>query len=461
MSRQGALDAALRIAADRRRNGMADLRSADRYLSQLKGVFSVTLNDARAIISHFHGDMRDGLAGEESSLKMLPAFVGRPQGTEEGQFLAVDLGGTAFRVLAVALDGKGHAAVTAAGRSVIPPELMHGGGGRLFDFIAQGIQAFFSEHKLSRKQAYPLAFTFSFPMAQTAVDSGTLIEWTKGFTASGVVGRDVAGLLAKALKRRELGFIRTVALANDTVGTLMAGSYADPSCDLGVILGTGTNACYPEKGARIGRRPELADCGEMIVNLEWGNFNKLKMNVYDMRLDCASGNAGRQQLEKMVSGMYLGEIARRVIERMTGRGLLFGGEDQDIFDEEYALTAEHLSLLAGGADIFTGLGLPDVSAKDKRAIGEIGRIVVTRSARIAAAAIAAVVTWMDARLEADHTVAVDGSLFEKYPGYGEAMTALLQDLFGDRAARIKLNLVKDGSGIGAAIIGAVAASARC
>ena len=440
---------------------MKDLRNADRFLSHLESLFSVTFEDARAIIGHFHQEMRYGLAGEESSLKMLPSFVGRPQGTEKGQFLALDLGGTNFRVLAVALDGKGHAAIASVCKVAIPQELMQGACDGLFDFIADSIQAFFREHRLSQQQAYALAFTFSFPVEQSSIASGKLIEWTKGFTASGVEGRDVVALLSEALKRRELGFIRVAALANDTVGTLVAGSYAEPSCDMGVILGTGTNACYPEKAARIRKRPELEACGEMIVNTEWGNFDKLKTNVYDRLLDGASRNAGRQRLEKMVSGMYLGEIARRVIVEMTGQGLLFEGKGQAAFAGEYALTAEHLSMLSGGSDIFAGLGLADVSAADGQAIREIGRIVSTRSARIAGAAIAAVVTWMDAHLEAGHTVAIDGSLFEKYPGYQDAMRLLLQDLFGNRAARIKLELVRDGSGIGSAIIGAVAASSRC
>jgi hexokinase len=437
---------------------MTDLKDSDRFLSQLESVFSVTLQDARVIIRHFHQEMRYGLAGEESSLKMLPSFVGRPKGTEKGQFLALDLGGTNFRVMAVALDGKGHAAIAAVSKFTIPGALMQGDCVGLFDFIADGIQAFFRENRISRQLAYNLAFTFSYPVEQSSITSGKLIEWTKGFTASGVVGRDVVALLSEALKRRELGFIHTAALANDTVGTLVAGSYADPSCDMGVILGTGTNACYPEKAARIRKRPELEACGEMIINMEWGNFDKLKTNVYDSLLDGASHSVGRQQMEKMVSGMYLGEIARRVIVEMTGKGLLFEGKGQTAFAGEYALTTEHLSMLAGGSDIFTGLSLADVSAADRQAIREIGRIVSTRSARIAGAAIAAVVTWMDTHLEADHTIAIDGSLFEKYPGYRDAMTALLQDLFGDRAARIKLKLVRDGSGIGSAIIGAVAAS---
>ena len=440
---------------------MTVIRSTDRFLSRLESSFAVTLQDARDIIDRFHEEMQLGLAGEECSLKMIPAYVGRPQGTEKGQFLALDLGGTNFRVLVVKLDGKGQAAIAVAGKFGIPHALMHGDCVGLFDFIADGIQAFFREHKLGRQQAYALAFTFSFPVEQSSIASGKLIEWTKGFTASGVVGRDVVVLLAEALKRRKLGFIRIAALANDTVGTLVAGSYADPSCDMGVILGTGTNACYPEKSTRIGKRPGLEACGEMIVNMEWGNFDKLRTTAYDRLLDAASPSAGRQQLEKMVSGMYLGEIARRVIVEMTGKGLLFKGKYPAAFAGEYALTAEHLSLLASGADIFTSLGLAGVTAAERQAVREIGRIVSARSAGIAGAAIAAVVTWMDAHLEMDHTVAIDGSLFEKYPGYPDEMTALLQGLFGERAARIKLRLVRDGSGIGSAIIGAVAASTRC
>lgn len=41
--------------------------------------------------------------------------------------------------------------------------------------------------------------------------------------------------------------VDVVALLNDTVGTLMACAFKDNTCQIGVILGTGTNACYMEK----------------------------------------------------------------------------------------------------------------------------------------------------------------------------------------------------------------------
>lgn len=440
-------------------NMIADTRN--NFLARLESVFSVTSEDAREIIGHFHQDMRHGLAGGASSLKMLPAFICRPKGTEAGSFLALDLGGTHFRILVVDLDGRGRAAATAVSKFTIPQALMGGNGESLFNFMADGIRTFFDSHKLGDKQVYDLAFTFSFPMEQQAVSSGILIEWTKGFSAIGVAGRDVMALLTQAMTRKGLRHVRATALANDTVGTLMAGCYEDPACDLGVILGTGTNACYPEQGERIRKNPALGACREMIVNLEWGNFDKLKSSVYDQQVDNASCNAGRQRLEKMVSGMYMGEIARRIIEEMTAHSLLFAGHGPSLLTREYALATEHLSWLAAGTDIFTGLGLIDISAADRQTIREIGRIVSERSSRIAGTAIAAVVTWMDPALVMNHTIAIDGALFEKFPGYENAMKAIIRELFGNNAARIKLKHVRDGSGIGSAIIAAVAASGQC
>jgi hexokinase len=182
------------------------------------------------------------------------------------------------------------------------------------------------------------------------------------------------------------------------------------------------------------------------------------MNVYDQALDQASDNNGMQHLEKMVSGMYLGEIARHVFVDMIKNGLLFDGSNLPVFSEKYMLRTEHLSLIAQGSDFFAEFGITDVKEKDKKTIREVCRIVSTRSARIAGTAIAAVITWMDASLERNHTVAIDGALFEKYPGYRDCITDMLQELFGKKAKRIRIELVRDGSGIGSAVVGAVTAS---
>jgi hypothetical protein len=79
------------------------------------------------------------------------------------------------------------------------------------------------------------------------------------------------------------------------------------------------------------------------------------------------------------------------------QGLIFKGADPLLFTADYSLSAEQM----------------------------------------AATAIAAVVLWMDDSLEYSHTIAVDGSLFLKYPGFRAERLSSLVELLGDRSERIK------------------------
>lgn len=45
--------------------------------------------------------------------------------------------------------------------------------------------------------------------------------------------------------------IDVVAVLNDTTGTMMACAFQENSCNIGVICGTGSNACYMERIAMI------------------------------------------------------------------------------------------------------------------------------------------------------------------------------------------------------------------
>jgi len=433
-------------------------RTLHTYLSNLEDLFSFSPAEAQEAAARFHEEMRRGLDGQTSSLRMLPSYVGRPTGREEGQFLALDLGGTNLRVLAVRLDGRGLAEITAVNRLTVPETVMRGPGEALFDFLADGVALFLEEHRLDPGQHRDLAFTFSFPVAQSAVNAGMLLNWTKGFTASGVAGQNVVALLSGALRRKHIDEVSVTALVNDTVGTLATKSYADPSCDMGVILGTGTNACYPEKTGRSakGRFPGTGQ--EMILNLEWGNFDKLSTNPYDQTLDRITFNPGCQRMEKMVSGMYIGELVRLILLDMTDRGMLLHQPSPPVLAREHSISSEQMSLAARGEDFLAAVGILDASDRDREVAAHVCRIVSRRSARIAGAALAAVVTWMDASVEKKHTVAMDGSLFEKYPGYPENMRAVLEEFFSRRADRIVLCATSDGSGIGAAIVAAVASS---
>jgi hexokinase len=427
-------------------------------LADLAGQLDFPAADLRAMMAAFHEDMDRGLSGGPSSLKMLPTFADNPSGREKGEALALDLGGTNFRVLWVRLAGDGRAPETAGGVYKLERGQVSTTGEALFGAIARIIREFLAAHHLHG--AYPLGFTFSFPVRQHSIRRGDLIVWTKGWTASGVEGRDVAALLDRALEREGVSGVRVASLGNDTTGTEVARAYIDPACDAGCILGTGTNICYRERADRIRGPLDGYDREFMIVNMESGNFNRaLPRGRYDAALDVRSENPGAQWEEKMVSGKYLGELVRLAVVDWTGRGLLFGSRLPPPFSAPERWTSEMISLLlaappSAASGLLAGLGAVEIDAEDAAAVREIGRMFVRRAARVAAGALAAAVTRHDPELERFHTAAIDGSIFEKMPGFPESMRAAFDELFGARAERIRLALTHDGSGLGAAIIAA-------
>jgi hexokinase len=438
---------------------------ASAALNEIRELFAFPTEKMRRLPASFHSEMDRGLAGEPSSLKMLPAYIDNPTGKERGEFLALDLGGTNYRVLRVSLLGDGRPPVVGSAKFQLKPEDIAADGTALFDALARSVKRFLAEHGL--EGAFDLGFTFSFPIRQHTIAHGELIHWTKGWSAAGVEGRDVVALLNDALSRQGVSGVRAVSLDNDTTGTQVARSYLDPDCDVGCILGTGTNICYREKTAHI-RKPIGVYASEfMIVNMESGNFNKdLPRNRFDELLDRESGNSGGQWEEKMVSGKYLGEIVRLVAAEQTARGFLFNGTlpaplaKRDRFGGELVCAIkEDGSPDAVGvrALLEAGGGVP-VAAEDAAALREICWIVSDRAARIAAAVLAATVSKNDPNLRRPHTIAVDGSVFEKHPGFRERIAEALAEILGDRSVLIRLEQTHDGSGLGAAVIAAVAVS---
>ncbi|PNT72742.1 hypothetical protein BRADI_2g48547v3 [Brachypodium distachyon] len=281
-------------------------------------------------------EMRAGLASEDGSkLKMLVTYVDSlPSGDEKGLFYALDLGGTNFRVLRVQLGGKE--------QRVIKQESV----GELFDFIAAALTKFVAsegvDYHLPEGTQRELGFTFSFPVKQTSISSGILIKWTKNFAVDEMVGKDIVAELNEAIKRKGL-VMKVSALVNDTVGTLAAGRYVDNDTIVAVILGTGTNAAYIEHVHAIPKwHVHLPKSADMIINMEWGNFKSghLPLTEFDQALDAESLNPGEQIYEKLTSGMYMGEIVRRILLRMAQEAALFGDHTPPKLETPYILKSK-------------------------------------------------------------------------------------------------------------------------
>ncbi|KAI8999540.1 hexokinase-domain-containing protein [Gaertneriomyces semiglobifer] len=438
-------------------------------IQRLEKEFTLSTATLHNMVKAFHRDMDRGLKRDNAVLKMVVSYVTkRPTGDEAGTYLALDLGGSNFRVCEVTLGGKGQVR-TRQKKFVVADELKTGEGKALFDFFTDCVVQTLEEFGLDIHAGLKLGFTFSFPVEQHAIDKGTLYYWTKGFTASGVVGQDAVQLLQDAFHRKNVN-INVCALVNDTVGTLIAHAYADTSTYMGVILGTGCNAAYVEKVDNIpkykGPRPAS---GEMIINMEWGAWGQdgtvLQTTPYDIKVDRESPNPGKQSYEKMISGFYLGDITRHVMLELISTGELFGGKHCPKLEEPHSfdtalmsrIERDHSIQLTDTRAILSDLfDIQHSSLADRRLIKRICELVGTRAARLAAVGVASVCTKMN-KLNGC-TVAVDGSVFEHYPHFANRMRDALRELLGINADGIVLAQARDGSGQGAALIAALATS---
>ncbi|KAH7515176.1 hypothetical protein JRO89_XSUnG0165100 [Xanthoceras sorbifolium] len=455
-------------------------------LRELEDGCETTVGRLRQVVDAMDVEMHAGLASEGGSkLKMLLTFVDNlPSGNEKGTYYALDLGGTNFRVLRVQLGGFRSSILDKdVERQAIPQHLMTGTSKDLFDFIASSLQQFVEKEGNGSAPSFvrrrDLGFTFSFPVKQLSVSSGLLIKWTKGFAIEDMVGKEVGECLDQALTRKGLD-MRVAALVNDTVGTLALGHYHDADTVAAVIIGTGTNACYLERtDAIIKCQGLLTTSGGMVVNMEWGNFwsSYLPRTSYDIDLDRNSPNPNDQGFEKMISGMYLGDIVRRVVLRMSQESDIFGPASPRLSRRFILRTPLMAAMHEDDSPELTEvarilkdvLEISDVPLKVRKLIVRICDVVTRRAARLAAAGIVGILKKIgrdgsggitSGRNRSDikmrrTVVAIEGSLYTSYTMFREYLHEALTEILGeDIAQHVILKVTEDGSGIGAALLAA-------
>ncbi|CAH8367817.1 unnamed protein product [Eruca vesicaria subsp. sativa] len=431
----------------------------------------------RVIANAIAGDMQAGLAVHGGGdLEMILTYVDAlPSGKEEGLFYALDLGGTNFRVRSVQLGGEEERVVaTKSDQLSIPQTLMIGTSEELFGFIASKLAEFVAKEEpgrfpLEQGRKREIGFTFSFPVNQTSIDSGTLIKWTKGFNVSGMQGKNVVACLNEAMEAHGLD-MRVSALVNDGVGTLAGARYWDKDVMAGVILGTGTNACYVEQKNAIPKlQNKSSSSGTTIINTEWGGFSKcLPRTSFDQEMDKESLNPGEHLYEKMISGMYLGELVRRVLLHMCKTSDLFGQSVPAKLATPLALKSQDLcKIQEDNTDDLSSVGsilynIFEIKAdlKARRRVVDVCDTVVKRGGRLAGAGIVAILERIERETKRMASgqrtvVAMDGALYEKYPQYRQYMQDALVELLGhDLASHVEIKHTKDVSGLGAALLAA-------
>ena len=252
------------------------MKTPEEFL-EANGFVTAEKTDRQALITALLSEMEKGLRGEESSLRMIPTYVGVSGKVAAGTKVAtLDAGGTNFRSAVVS----------------IPPKIedkknqpMPGTKGLVDNETFYGAFAAEVKRVLPGATAQKVGFCFSYPAESTPALDAKVLNWTKGIEAPGIVGQYLGQELSPRIDGRPL------AIVNDTVATLLAAKATEGdktySSYLGFILGTGTNTAYVEHNKCITKLSGLDPDGSMIINAESGNFDKFPRSAFEIgRASC-------------------------------------------------------------------------------------------------------------------------------------------------------------------------------
>lgn len=177
-----------------------------------------------------------------------------------------------------------------------------------------------------------------------------------------------------------------------------------------------------------------------------------------------------QRIEKLMSGLYLGEVVRRLLVRLVEKHALLGRNilHHGLHDAIHKLTTAHVAEIHGDTTptlattrriVFEVFGIVSMSTQACRLVQQLCELACIRSARLLATCIAALLREIGRDgVDSPRTViGIDGSMYEKYPQFKIEVARALDELLGTEVAgKTVLKLTRDGSSLGAAALAAAA-----
>lgn len=163
---------------------------------------------------------------QSSEICMLPSYNHKlPSGLERGTYLALDVGGSTFRIALVELNGRQPDAknmhIVVMKSFKIDEKVRQRSGHDFFEWIADKIQQALADPQLQNStstQSFPMGLAWSFPveyvshplphvladsLRQTSSRSANLLEMGKGFRATeGLLGQDLSELIMAPCRKR-------------------------------------------------------------------------------------------------------------------------------------------------------------------------------------------------------------------------------------------------------------------
>ncbi|XP_061351646.1 probable hexokinase-like 2 protein [Gastrolobium bilobum] len=408
-------------------------------------------------------------SNEESTLNMIISNVtSLPNGEEEGFFYGVNLQGKNLLMLCARLGGK-NMPISGLHREEIsiPDVVLDGTSQEIIDFVATEIAKFVSaphenEDGASAKKK-KLGFTLSYPVDKAVPFTVTTFQRK---SANDPVNKGLVKDLNRALKNHGIK-MHVFALVDDTIGGLAGGRYYNRDSVAAVTLGMTTNAAYVESEQEVST--ELAhspNSNELVISIKWGDFKSphLPVTAFDASLDAESSNPGSEIFEKLISGMYLGEIVRRVLLKMAQETALFGCTVPPKLMTPYLLRSPDMAAMHQDTSedrevvsekLKEVFGITSSSAMAREVVAEVCDIVTERGARLAGAGIVGIIKKLGRIENRKSVVTVEGGLYEHYRIFRNYLHSSIWEMLGnDLSDNVIIEHSHGGSGTGALFLAA-------
>jgi hexokinase len=406
--------------------------------------------DPDAVLNDFLAEMDLGLAGEKSSLAMIPTFISIDKPVPAFKpVVAIDAGGTNLRVATVVFDGDGNPTISHLTKHKMPGSERELNKNEFFEKFVEFLLPF-------ADKADAVGFCFSYPAEMSPDRDGKLLAWTKEIKAPEVVGEFIGKSIFDRLEQK--GYRRKFSFLNDTVATLLAGKSIDFAQKYGIyigfILGTGTNTAYIEHNRNITKRPDLDPECSQAINTESGNFSKCPRGPVDIEFDKSTENRGQYMFEKMISGAYLGGLCLLALKKAAAKDLFSQAGTQLVESQADLSTVEVDGILREPTrGIARSVGA--MSAEDKELVRHLCAAICERAALFAALNVSAAVLKSSGRESPRHPVCVniDGSVYYNIIGFSSLVEGYLGAILGPRGISYELIRVDDSPLIGAAVAG--------
>ncbi len=298
--------------------------------------------NVKKYVKLFLEEMQAGLDPEKkSSLKMLPTYLSASRIDTKKPVIALDAGGTNLRSAVVSFDRGLRPVVGNINKTAMPGTAGIASKEEFFNAIADNIKEIINESS-------SIGFVFSYPIEIYPDMDGRLLYFTKEVRAPEVEGELIGKNLLEKLAERTGLKNKKIVLLNDTPAVLLSGiaAFGKRQYDgyIGLVLGTGMNACYIEKNVNILKikdsyKTGIGSC--QLINIEAGNFSRGPRGKIDEIFDAGTINPGEGTFEKMFSGAYLGGLATEVI-KTAAKEKLFSGRLCEILGNIQTLESKEI-----------------------------------------------------------------------------------------------------------------------